>query len=159
MHRKVPFDINKMPVSGPLAKFPIGFNPEEASVEELEKYCYPPCPDPTSAPNHYAIWAGFASRRPQFVSPDFIEQPLDTGLGRNRNWSGAVLSVRSEDNKKGGRFQEVTGSWVIAKARPIYNADCTLKDGAYRLWNWIGLDGWENQQSLKIGLTTELDVS
>ncbi|MCJ1355572.1 MAG: hypothetical protein MMC33_005564 [Icmadophila ericetorum] len=69
-----------MPVSGPLAKFPIGFNPEEASVEELEKYCYPPCPDPTSAPNHYAIWAGFASRRPQFVSPDFIEQPLDTGL-------------------------------------------------------------------------------
>ncbi|KAH9991417.1 hypothetical protein F4779DRAFT_609601 [Xylariaceae sp. FL0662B] len=130
-----------------------GFDPLKATPEEREQAFYPPCPSQTLAPNQYALWHDIAARNPSLVSTGLKE----TGLEEARNWSGAVLPVRDQPPVDSGKlFKQVSGSWIVPNPHALKDADGKLKDGDYRLWTWIGLDGWDNDVSLKIGVTSVL---
>lgn len=155
----------KMPLhSGPInlatRKPPAHFSPVRATDEELSQAHYPPRPDPIGAPKEHAQWQHYAARNPQYVEPGLVEGK--DGLIEARNWAGAVLyasprAAQSEPASPNDPFVGVQGSWFIPKSHPIKKQG-KIQDGDYRLWTWIGIDGWTNKSSLKSGITSELKV-
>ncbi|KAH0538754.1 hypothetical protein FGG08_004708 [Glutinoglossum americanum] len=141
---------------GPLHAPPDGFAPGSATDDELKKFIYPPRPNPTSAPKHYAVWQQIASCRPQFVSSTLSEAEI-TGLEEARNWSGAVLPSTPPDDRV--PFDCIIGSWIIPNLHPRRNANRTYKTGDYQCYTWVGMDGWTNDDCVKIGVVLDLEVN
>ncbi|KAI0182975.1 hypothetical protein EV127DRAFT_414593 [Xylaria flabelliformis] len=155
-------------ISCPLTKDLLNFRPDEATPEQLQKACYPPRPDKDLTPKLYALWKDTAARRPQAIFTKLTPCATE-GLAESKNWSGAVLPVRqaydtpvnsaqSLDIRKEERFNQVTGSWTVPKLHPLKNSDGSYRDGDYAHYSWIGLDGWQDEVSLKIGLESKLVV-
>ncbi|KAI0599164.1 concanavalin A-like lectin/glucanase domain-containing protein [Biscogniauxia sp. FL1348] len=131
------------------------FDPLKATPEELEKAHYPPRPSQTLEPNQYALWQNIAARNPRFVGTGL----RNVGLQETKNWSGAVLPAPSQEPAASDTpTASVSGSWRVPKCYPVKDDDGEVKDGEYRLWTWIGLDGWGNDVALKIGVDSVLKV-
>ncbi|MCJ1270612.1 hypothetical protein MMC22_010509 [Lobaria immixta] len=149
-------------VHGPITrKPPPNFDPIHASPDDLRKALYPPRPDPETTPKHFALWRDIAARKPIYVGKPFPES--SGGLDESDNWSGAVLSAdprgfSNNDDKIKDPFKSVTGWWIIPNAHPKKDAQGKYVDGEYRLWTWVGLDGWTNKVALKAGVTSSLTV-
>lgn len=144
---------------GPPNAPPEAFDPSKASDSELEKYFYPPRPDLAKAPLEYASWEKFSSQKPQFVKADFIERPVG-GLDDNRNWAGAVLhaSRGNDAPTKDEVFFRAVGTFTVPSVSPKLDEHEKLLDGDYRIANWVGIDGWDNQVALKVGVLSEFTV-
>lgn len=149
-------------VHGPITrKPPTNFVPIKASPDDLRKALYPPRPDPETTPKHFALWRDIVARKPIYVGKDFQESP--GGLDESDNWSGAVLHAAprgfgANDDTINDPFDSVTGWWIIPNVHPKKDDHGNYVDGEYRLWTWLGLDGWINKVTLKAGVTSSLTV-
>ncbi|TRX89237.1 hypothetical protein FHL15_009810 [Xylaria flabelliformis] len=157
-------------IHSPLKKDLLNFRPDEATPEQLQKACYPPRPDKELTPKLYALWKDIAAREPQAISTKLIPYDIE-GLAESRNWSGAILPIRREqlydtpEKSAQGvpippdeRFNRVTGSWTVPNLHPLKNHDGSYRDGEYAHYSWIGLDGWQDEACLKIGVESKLLV-
>jgi len=145
----------KLPVpKGPSFAPSLGFSPGSASDEELKKYIYPPRPNPASSPKYHQVWQQIAACCPEYVSTEVSEFETK-GLEESRNWSGAVLPSTPPDD--GTAFDSVIGSWIIPNIHPRRKNNA-FKDGDYQCYTWVGMDGWTNNDCLKIGVVLELVV-
>ena len=143
-----------VPLKTPKYHPPLRFKPYSASDDELKKYLYPPRPNELS-PRKLSYWNRIAKNNPDFVLTNLVERPA-SGLDETRNWSGAyILAVPPGDSEADLQFKEVDGTWVIPRTYPVEN----LQNGLYRLWTWVGLDGWINKVALKIGVTSSIEVN
>lgn len=84
-------------------------------------------------------------------------------MDESRNWSGAVLYANprgsgANKNTIEDPFDSVTGWWIIPNVHPKKDENGKYIDGDYRLWTWLGLDGWTNEFALKSGVTSSLKV-
>lgn len=142
---------------------PPHFHPGRANDEELSQAGYPPRPNPDLAPKLYARWQSIATQNPQYVQPELSDGEWD--LLEAHNWAGAVLyasprRAQSDPNVPKDPFTTVVGSWVLPKIHPVKRGPGSndYEDGEYRLWTWVGIDGWTNKVSLKSGVTSALTV-
>lgn len=134
---------------------PKNFHPNRATDKELEKYSYPPRPDPSKAPIDYAEWETLAARNTIYSDAKIVERPIG-GLGEARYWAGAVVHATPRgDPSSQQRFNQVYGEWQVPIITPSKKDGGSNKD-KYRIWSWVGLDGWENKISLKIGVTSTI---
>ncbi|KAK6334329.1 hypothetical protein TWF730_003544 [Orbilia blumenaviensis] len=145
------------------ADVPAGFNPHRADDRALERAGYLPRPDSALSPHEYALWDSIAKRNPSYThtKPTVVEPRI--GLYEARNWSGGILPVlptvynpsatRVLDQKD--PFQGVVGSWIVPNPHPqkvFRNGTLINRDGDYWVYTWVGLDGWESVETLKIGV-------
>lgn len=143
-------------------KPPAHFSPVSAKDEQLSQAHYPPRPDPILAPKEHAQWQHLATRKPVYIEPGLVE--VEGGLIEAENWAGGVLyasprAAQSNPTSPSDPFTEVQGSWFVPKAHPVkVKGSDRYQDGKYRLWTWVGIDGWTNKSSLKSGLTSALTV-
>ena len=154
--------VGKMPSQLVTRKPPAHFSPVSAKDEQLSQAHYPPRPNPILAPKEHAQWQHIATRKPVYIEPGLVE--VEGGLIEANNWAGGVLyasprAAQSNPTSPKDPFTEVQGSWFVPKAHPVKaKGSDQYQDGQYRLWTWVGIDGWTNKSSLKSGLTSALTV-
>ncbi len=136
--------------SGPPQAPPKDFDPSKASDSDLEKYFFPPRPDPVKQPIEYAAWESFAVKKPQYVEPTGTPVPLKN-FGTFESSSGAYLKLDETDDD---RWYRVQGSWTVPYVTPL-NEDGT---GSYEALGWIGIDGLDSDVALKAGIRTRFTV-
>lgn len=141
---------------------PKNFDPSKASDLDLEKYSYPPRPDPVEAPLASASWERFSTQKVEYVPLDPTDRP-ETGFGENATWAGAVLYASKEENPPSDSevFYRAIGSWKVPELSAIEDGDGEgkkLLDGRYRAASWVGLDGWDNKFTLKAGVVSDFTV-
>ena len=135
--------------------------PIDQTPDTLKNSFFPPRPDKEESAEYYAAWEVITQLSLRCVIPEiFEERPLP----ETRNWAGAVLPVRQRENydvfsiPPVGPFDAVVGSWTVPNPYPQRNNDRSYRDGEYRFYSWTGLDGWQNQVCLKIGVESRLSV-
>jgi Peptidase A4 family len=143
---------------------PEGFNPIDASDEELATYGFPPRPDAQADPNANAAWqkAMLASKHriaPQLELTNIFHGParapgsVTNTNTTSSNWSGSVdLTGASSYNKTSSAYY-IIAEYVVPVARQAYGA-CT---GSWDYSSsWVGMDGWGSGDVLQAG--TESDA-
>lgn len=144
---------------------PAGFEPIQASDEELARFGYPPRPDSDRAPRAYAAWQRAVTASGVRVVPEL--EVTDTVAGSNRavpeqaagsqpkssyNWSGAVVTSGATTYNSASTFYYVAADYVVPAARQEYG----ICDGGWdREMTWVGIDGWGSADVVKAG--TESD--
>ncbi|RVD89287.1 uncharacterized protein DFL_000303 [Arthrobotrys flagrans] len=109
-----------------------GFNPHESPREDLDRVGYPPRPDPNLSPQEHALWEYIAKRNHTYV------HAVPTAFQPSRvNPSIGLYKAR---NWSGG----------VLPVRP--------QDDDYELYTWVGLDGWENNETHKVGVVSGIKV-
>jgi Peptidase A4 family len=122
---------------------PGGFDPLEASQEELTKLKFPKRPNPERQPAAYAFWREMFARPLEFEAFDFDILPLIVQsrgffgqLPRRQtslNWSGAYITPRD-----GTVFSSIWGKFQV----PTPNQPPGGAPGEkYHSSTWIGFDG------------------
>jgi hypothetical protein len=123
---------------------PAGFEPLEASQEELKKLGFPKRPNPKLQPAEYAFWHEMFARRMEFEAFDLEILPLLWTQSRgffgqlprrqtSLNWSGAYITPRD-----GTVFSSIWGKFQV----PTPNQPPGGGPGEkYRSSTWIGFDG------------------
>lgn len=142
---------------------PKDFDPSKASDLDLEKYFYPPRPDPVKAPLEYATWESFSVQRLEWVEPDLTERP-STGLSDSKYWAGTYLHASKEPEKATDEklFFRVVGTWNVPEFSPIEigeGDDKKLEDGSYEAATWVGIDGWDNKVNLRAGVLSDFQIA
>lgn len=134
------------------------FTPHTATDEELKANSYPPRPDPFEASDAHSAWTKVAIQKPEYIHSELVERPAG-GLDENRNWAGAVVRATARGKPTFNEsFTSAAGEWSVPVITPTKDPSGKIKSGSYSLWNWVGLDGWENGQALKVGTTAALEV-
>jgi hypothetical protein len=136
--------------------------PIDQSPDALKRSFFPPRPNKEESPEYYAAWEAIARQPLRCIIPLIVEEGP---LAETRNWAGAVLPVRQREGYNNfcipaqGPFDGVMGSWIVPNPYPQLEADGkTYRDGEYRFYSWTGLDGWQNEVCLKIGIVSTLSV-
>jgi len=123
---------------------PAGFDPLEASQEELRELGFPKRPNPALQPSEYAFWREMFVGPPEFEAFDFDILPPVTTQSRgffgqlprrqtSLNWSGAYITPRD-----GTVFSSLWGKFQV----PTPNVPPGGGAGErYRSSTWIGFDG------------------
>jgi Peptidase A4 family len=122
---------------------PTGFDPLEASQEELTKLNFPKRPNPERQPAAYAFWQEMFARPLEFEAFDFDIVPLlveSRGffgqLPRRQtslNWSGAYITPRD-----GTVFSSIWGKFQVPTPNQPSGGAPSQK---YHSSTWIGFDG------------------
>jgi hypothetical protein len=149
---------------------PQGFDPLEASAEDLDRYGLPPRPHPEAHPEAYALWRKLLSKPlvilpavfPVFKTVDYrisgyvakkkFMFAMTDHHETSSNWSGGFITANER-----GPFFMVFGSWIVpTPKRPTFGGD-----GDYRSSTWIGLDGVRlHSRSLpQLGTTQRVTVA
>lgn len=138
--------------SGPPQAPPKDFDPSKASDSELQKYFYPPRPDPAKAPLESAIWESFSARKPRFVKAEGDDSSSED-LSSNKNWAGGF--VQASDTQD-GRLNYVTGTFNAPKLTPSSD----VETGSYEVGSWVGIDGRDSNDgaALKAGVLSKFEV-
>ncbi|KAK6518931.1 hypothetical protein TWF281_003623 [Arthrobotrys megalospora] len=155
-------DFTKIPLHVPEAFH--GFHPHDSSPADLERAGYPPHPDSKLAPLEHVLWESIAKRNPKYIPVVATEIEPNVGLYEAKNWSGGVLPIRPQVYDPSGTrvltkqdpFNRVVGSWVVPNPHPQKTAEGRIKDGDYEVYTWVGLDGWEDTDALKVGIVSGL---
>ncbi|WP_125609955.1 G1 family glutamic endopeptidase [Specibacter cremeus] len=141
---------------------PAGFDPLQASTEELERHGFPRRPDPVASPHASARWVkamgqygGFEHIEPQFNALEHRQRPnARTAPGTqgqvnatSSNWSGSVLFIGAGDT-----FTWMFGSWSVPHAYATPNFNGTEYSSA-----WLGLDGDGSNDVMQAGTETDSD--
>jgi hypothetical protein len=122
---------------------PAGFNPLEATKEELKSYGLPPKPDATVDPERYKRWSKHLSQPLTFVPPvlKIIENeripeaknPTKVTNGvTSGNWSGYANLDPSPS-----KYSAIEGEWIVPNAYP----NSSRTNGTYYVSQWVGIDG------------------
>ena len=126
---------------------PSGFNPLNATPDELYRYGIPQRPDADTEPGLFAFWndlvsPGFSAVRPTFSSPPSSGGPLDSML----NWSGALIPTPWPK-----RIFLAAAEWKAPKVSLPSAAALSTPSGEHKALIWVGLDG-RNGMSPRISL-------
>src|SRR5271170_191023 len=124
------------------------FDPVTASDPDLEKYGFPPRPDPALLESR-ALWEETVSQPLEYVESKFVDE-IYPGVLLSPTWSGAILKSSSPQSPlrpppfKG--FRSISSYWIIPNAYPPY--DCTPPVGSpqsnYRCYTFVAFDGWQD---------------
>jgi Peptidase A4 family len=143
---------------------PAGFNPLNASDQELAYYGYPPKPDDAAQPKQFATWkkAMAASKTrvapvlevtKNFAGPAKLKAgastaaPASGNAALSYNWSGYV-NYNGVTKYGSSSFYYLFGDYVVPVARQAYGA-CT---GSWDYGvTWVGIDGWGSGDVLQAG--------
>jgi len=139
---------------------PKGFNPIEATPEELKSHGLPPKPDAKTDPERHARWSKHLSKPLTFVAPTFkiIEkernptaktQTKTTNSATSSNWSGVVVA----DPSPAKQYTAIEGEWIVPNAYP------SAGNGNYDVSQWIGIDGWGNGEVVQTGTDSYVSES
>jgi hypothetical protein len=151
---------------------PADFDPLTAPAQDLDKFGFPPRPDPKRLPLLHAFWQKMFESRSHFerfdISPADLELVADLRvnsrgpaidlLARRQsslNWSGAYLTPRD-----GTIFDSIHGAWQVPT--PSKPAAAAAGNLFFSSSTWIGLDGQRRyyQSSLpQIGTGQDLDIA
>jgi hypothetical protein len=157
---------NELPtnVSGvtTIAAPPAGFNPLNASDQDLEYYGFPPRPNEIAAPKAFASWqkAMTASKiriaptlevTKNFAGPAKMKAgagtPATGTAASSYNWSGYV-NTNGVTKYGSTSFYYIIGEYVVPIARQAYSK-C---DGTWDYTvTWVGIDGWGSGDVLQAG--------
>ena len=157
---------NELPtnVSGvtTIAAPPAGFNPLNASDQDLEYYGFPPRPNEIAAPKAFASWqkAMTASKlrvaptlevTKNFAGPAKVKAgagtPATGTAASSSNWSGYV-NTNGVTKYGSTSFYYIIGDYVVPIARQAYSK-C---DGTWDYTvTWVGIDGWGSGDVLQAG--------
>ena len=131
-----------------------GFDPRDASDEELRARALPPRPDAKLVPRAFANWVRLMSPPLRIVEWRPVEEYFEVSMlarqsfvgattktfvaEASENWSGAVVGAEI-----GGLCTSVHGSWAVPHPEPPPEARNGAKwlDGAWFSSTWVGLDG------------------
>jgi hypothetical protein len=142
---------------------PDGFNPLEASSEELRRHGFPRHPDPVKEPHAAAKWATAFQLYPNFthITPEFKERPARHGPNHrtekgtegnvnatSSNWSGSVLFIGNGDH-----FTTVVGQWTVPHVLSPNPGDGVT----YYSSQWLGLDGDGSDDVMQAGTESDSD--
>lgn len=140
---------------------PDGFNPLNASDEELARFGFPPRPDAQAAPKAYGTWqrAMVASKErltPQLELTEMFSGPnrkhpvqnSEAGTGTSDNWSGSVDFSGATSYNSTTTFYYILAEYVVPVARQAYGA-CT--GGWDYSVQWVGIDGDGSNDVLQAG--------
>jgi Peptidase A4 family len=64
--------------------------------------------------------------------------------GTNSGWAASILT--------GGTWTSVTGTWNVPGVFAPLTAEPVGKDGTWDMYSWVGLDGWNEDELLQIGV-------
>ena len=137
---------------------PPGFNPLEATPEELKSYGIPTKPDVTTEPQRYEAWSKRVSKARTFIPPQFtiLENHRNSAVqnsstpandaATSSNWSGFVNT-----NPPAGPWTAVAGTWNVPNA-----ALANPNPAGATQWVavWVGIDGWGNGDVFQAGTDT-----
>ncbi|MGA7315489.1 MAG: G1 family glutamic endopeptidase [Silvibacterium sp.] len=145
-----------------IAAPPEGFNPLDASDQDLEYYGFPPRPDQVAAPKAFASWEKAMTASRIRVEPILevtrnsagpaklmagTPAPADGGAATSSNWSGYV-NTNGVTKYGSSSFHYIIGDYVVPVARQAYgNCDGTWD---YSI-TWVGIDGWSSHDVLQAG--------
>ncbi|MFY9683048.1 MAG: G1 family glutamic endopeptidase [Candidatus Sulfotelmatobacter sp.] len=144
---------------------PAGFEPLNASKEDLESWGYPPRPDVTEGTNAQARWLEEVNPALQRSVPDLVSRPntfnrqviglkvksssRNSTAASSSNWSGYALVTAS-----GGQpFYKVTGRWTVPSVK---QAPGTCSGGWDYSAQWIGIDGFSDDDLLQSGSAADV---
>lgn len=131
---------------------PLGFNPETAAAEELQRLGLPPKPDAREQPKLYEAWRSLFGMPVRFVEARAslrlenllvvpgVAPPVNVALlatsrvETSRNWSGASIAPNG-----GAMFVLVAGQWTLPAVSVPKGAVPGTMD--YACSTWVGLDG------------------
>jgi hypothetical protein len=122
---------------------PEGFDPVNASADQLQEYGFPPRPDPSDAAP-YARWVKAVSftrvpgqyvntgryhRSNQSKGPMVANTTDNIAVGKSTNWSGYAITG-------GATLTKVEGAWIV----PTVNNQFGISGDGY-MSEWVGIDG------------------
>ncbi|HTZ75314.1 MAG TPA: G1 family glutamic endopeptidase [Candidatus Aquilonibacter sp.] len=160
-----------------LAGPPKGFNPLDATGEELARYGLPQRPDPTAQPEMYAKWArAMASLKqravdlkamPYHSSPArLLHQPTEATAAGNvpsqagsYNWSGVVNTNKATKWNNSASFTFVQSFWPVPVAQPPFEACANGVTGPFLESTWNGIDGFNSGDVVQGGSSIYSDCS
>ena len=147
-----------------IAAPPAGFNPLNASDQDLEFYGFPPRPNEIAAPKAFASWQKAMTASKNRVSPvlevtkniagpaklkagAIAGTPAPGAAANSYNWSGYV-NTNGVTKYGSSSFYYIIGDYVVPIARQAYSK-C---DGGWD-WSvsWVGIDGWGSSDVLQAG--------
>lgn len=141
---------------------PAGFDPMTASAAELERYNYPPRPDPSDTAA-LAQWAKSADPTIPRIIPALVPHPghyhrpaadlrfTQKGTAStSQNWSGYALMLPSTTSVP---FYYVTGEWTVPFVQQAHNV-CT--GGWDYSSQWVGIDGAANSRLFQAGSAADV---
>jgi hypothetical protein len=139
---------------------PKGFNPLEATPDELKSYGLPPKPDVKTDPDRHGRWSKHLSKPLTLVAPTFkiIEkernptaktQTKATNAATSSNWSGVVIA----DPSPAKQYTAIEGTWIVPDAYP------SATNGDYDVSVWVGIDGWGNGEVVQTGTDSYVSES
>src|SRR5208282_690543 len=137
---------------------PAGFDPMTASAAELKLYGYPQRPAANESAKVFAQWAMVvnpALKRvvPQLLRTNIYHRPASGMVIQNSgktisfsNWSGYGLV------QKKPAFTSVAGSWIVPTAQQAFG---TCSGGSDYSSQWVGIDGFSNDEAFQAGSDIE----
>ncbi len=149
---------------------PDGFNPLEASDEDLAAYGFPPRPDASAAPQGFATWKKamlasktrvfpqleqtnrFAGPKRTAVSSAAVPSEGNAGIGYSDNWSGPVDFSGAKSYNSTSTFYYIIGDYVVPVAEQAFGA-CT-GSWDYEV-SWVGIDGDGSNDVLQAGTQSD----
>jgi hypothetical protein len=161
-------DTNKIPTNLPgvttVAAPAEGFDPREASDEDLRYYGFPPRPNQAQEPDAYATWARAMAASKHRVVPELQQTSIthgpaharsvtdpgaeDEGPYKDYSWSGYVVTGSAK--KYGKTSFETVFSHIAVPVANQANGACT-GDWDYAD-SWVGIDGFKTNSVLQAGV-------
>jgi hypothetical protein len=145
---------------------PEGFAPLTASEEQLAEFGFPPRPDPSASPRHYATWSKAVLAAHTRIIPVLEETNRYHGPARwkqavqsnedndleSYNWSGYVNLIGA--TRFGSTsFYAIAAEFVVPVASTAFGTCSGTPDYAS---SWVGIDGYNSSDVLQAGI--EFDV-
>ena len=144
-----------------IAAPPQGFNPLNASDQDLEYYGFPPRPNEVEAPKAFARWQKAMTASKLRVSPKLEmtnnfagpakmkagAAPSSGSASTSYNWSGYV-NTNGVTKYGSSSFYYIIADYVVPVATQAYGA-CT--GGWDYSVTWAGIDGWGSGDVLQAG--------
>jgi Peptidase A4 family len=142
---------------------PKGFDPLQASKDELQRYGFPRRPDEIKETHAASKWVKAFRKYPAFthITPEFKELPhrhrpnkrtqAETKGNVNAtssNWSGSVLFIGNGDS-----FSSITGQWTVPH---VYSPN-PGNGITYYSSVWLGIDGDGSPDVLQAGTECDSD--
>jgi hypothetical protein len=114
-------------------------DPMALTQAELVARGYPPRPEPTKSPEHFAKWQRLVSTPARPVSTKLVSHPeLKNDL--SPNWTGPVVTTPHA-------FYEVIGEFTVPAISPLPEQEA---GGTYSSL-WVGMDGWNSPDVVQAG--------
>jgi hypothetical protein len=160
-----------MPGIRTFADAPKGFDPITAGDADLAAYGFPPRPDPTAEPDHYATWKramtaarirwhGALKAIPNETAAGDVAvvgtEPMSPDLAQGApatpsslNWAGVVLTKSLTKWNSGQSFRDIYTIMTVPVGQPSFGSGCDPYH-PYRARTWAGLNGYVKNSPVQL---------